>query len=367
MAQSDKLFSNKLLNIPSDKFAQSFASYSTKDMKYSQNLSKKAFITGVTGQDGSYLAEFLLKKGYEVHGMIRRSSTFNTSRIDHLYEDPHGKRVKLFLHHGDSTDSNTIYKVLGSVRPTEVYNLSAQSHVRVSFDMPEYTLNTVALGPLRMLEAIRDLKLNTKFYQASSSEMYGASVPPQSEMTPFLPRSPYAVAKVAAHHITVNYREAYGIFAVSGILFNHESPQRGETFLTRKVTMAVANILAKKQDKLYLGNLDAKRDWGFAPEYVKAMWLMLQAKKPEDFVIATGEMHSAREFVETAFSLAGLNWKRYVKIDPKYFRPTEVNALCGDASKAAKVLGWKPTVKFKELVRIMLNSDLKLAGLNLKV
>lgn len=328
---------------------------------------RKAFITGITGQDGSYLAELLLKKGYEVHGMIRRSSSFNTSRIDHLYKDPHGKGVKFFLYHGDSTDSNTIYKVLSDVKPTEIYNLSAQSHVRVSFDMPEYTINTVTLGALRLLEAIRDLKLKTRYYQASSSEMYGASNPPQSEKTPFLPRSPYAIAKVAAHNLTVNYREAYGIFAVSGILFNHESPQRGETFLTRKVTMAVANILAGKQDKLYLGNLDAKRDWGFAPEYVKAMWMMLQASKPDDFVIATGEMHSVREFVETAFTLAGLNWKRHVRIDPKYFRPTEVNALCGDARRAEKILGWKPTVKFRELVRIMLNSDLKLAGLNIKV
>ncbi len=332
-----------------------------------KQTTKKAFITGITGQDGSYLAEFLLKKGYEVHGMIRRASSFNTSRIDHLYKDPHGRGVKFFLHYGDSSDSNTIYKVLSNIRPNEIYNLSAQSHVRVSFDMPEYTINTVALGTLRLLEAIRNLDLKTRFYQASSSEMYGATPPKQNEQSPFLPRSPYAIGKVAAHNITVNYREAYGLFAVSGVLFNHESPRRGETFLTRKVTMGVANILAKKQDKLYLGNLEARRDWGFAPEYVKAMWLMLQQKTPSDFVIATGEMHTVAEFVSTAFGLAGLNWKRYVKIDPKYFRPTEVDALCGDASLAAKKLSWRPNVKFRELVRIMLNSDFKLAGLDIKV
>jgi len=335
-----------------------------KKMKTSN---KRAFITGITGQDGSYLAGFLLKKGYEVHGMIRRASTFNTGRIDHLYKDPHGRGVGLFLHFGDISDSNTIYKVLSQINPDEVYNLAAQSHVRVSFDMPEYTFNTVAMGTLRLLEAIRDLKLKIKFYQAGSSEMYGATPPKQSEKSPFLPRSPYAVAKVAAHNMVVNYREGYGMFAVNGILFNHESPRRGETFLPRKVTMAVANILAKKQEKLYLGNLKAKRDWGFAPEYVSAMWMMLQAKKPRDFVISTGEMHSVHEFVETAFSLAGLNWKRHVRIDPKYFRPTEVDALCGENTLAKKELGWSPRVRFRELVGIMLNSDLKLAGINIKV
>lgn len=323
---------------------------------------KKAFITGITGQDGSYLAELLLRKGYEVHGMVRRSSTFNTSRIDHIYEDAHNKNTNMFLHYGDITDSNTIYKLLGQIKPDEVYNLAAQSHVRVSFDLPEYTLNTVGLGNIRLLEAIRDLKIKTKFYQASSSEMFGSAPPPQNEETLFKPRSPYGAAKVLAHNITVNYRQAFGIFAVSGILFNHESPRRGETFVTRKTTIAVANILSGKQDKLYLGNLEAKRDWGFAPDYVKAMWMMLQLKKPDDFVIATGETHSVQEFVELAFSLVGLNWKKYVKIDPRYFRPTEVDALKGDYSKAKKILKWQPTVKFKDLVKIMLNSDLKKAG-----
>ncbi len=328
---------------------------------------KVAFITGVTGQDGSYLAEFLLRKGYEVHGMIRRSSTFNTSRIEHLYKDPHKKGVRLFLHYGDITNSSTLYKILKEVKPREVYNLAAQSHVRVSFDLPEYTLNTTGLGTLRLLEAIRDLKLDAKFYQASSSEMFGSSPPPQSEKTPFHPRSPYGTAKVLAHNLTVNYREGYDIFACSGIMFNHESPRRGETFVTRKITMAVANILAGRQDKLYLGNLDAKRDWGFAPEYVKVMWLMLQQKKPADFVIATGEAHSVREFLELSFKLAGLNWKRHVRIDPKYFRPTEVDILVGDASKAKRVLKWKPKVKFEQLAKIMLNSDLKKAGVKMKI
>jgi len=328
---------------------------------------KVAFITGITGQDGSYLAEFLLRKGYEVHGMIRRSSSFNTSRIEHLYKDPHKKGVRLFLHHGDIANSSTLYKILKEVKPREVYNLAAQSHVRVSFDLPEYTLNTTGLGALRLLEAIRDLELNAKFYQASSSEMFGSSPPPQNEKTSFSPRSPYGIAKVLAHNLTVNYREGYGIFACSGIMFNHESPRRGETFVTRKITVAVANILAGRQDKLYLGNLDAKRDWGFAPEYVKVMWLMLQKKKPDDFVIATGETHSVREFLESAFKLAGLNWKRHVRIDPKYFRPTEVDILVGDASKAKKILKWKPKVKFEQLVKIMLNSDLKKAGVKMKI
>jgi GDPmannose 4,6-dehydratase len=336
-------------------------------MSISKNPKKIAFITGITGQDGSYLAELLLSKKYEVHGMIRRSSTFNTSRIDHLYKDLHEKNVKLILHYGDITESNTVYKLLSEICPDEIYNLGAQSHVRVSFDLPEYTVNTVGLGALRILEAIHDLKLKTKFYQASSSEMYGSTPAPQNELTSFQPRSPYAIAKVVAHHATVNYRDAYGMFACSGILFNHESPRRGETFVTRKITMGIANILAGKQDKLYLGNLDAKRDWGFAPEYVKAMWMMLQQDKPDDYVIATGEHHSVREFVEEAFTLAGLQWKRHVRIDPRYFRPTEVNDLLGDATKAKNILGWKPTVTFKELVRIMLNSDLKLMHVNKKV
>lgn len=328
---------------------------------------KRALITGITGQDGSYLAELLLRKKYEVHGVIRRSSSFNTSRIDHIYQDPHDKDVALHLHYGDVTDSNTMYKLLEDIKPDEIYNLAAQSHVRVSFDLPEYTMSTVGLGAVRILEAIKDLKLKTKFYQASSSEMYGNAPAPQNEKTPFEPRSPYAIAKLTAHHTTQNYREAYGIFAVSGILFNHESPRRGETFLTRKVTMAVANILAGNQDKLFLGNLDAKRDWGYAPEYVQAMWLMMQQKKADDYVVATGETHSVQEFVETAFELAGLNWKRYVKIDPRFYRPSEVNELLGDARKAKKVLGWSPKVKFAELVRIMLNSDLKKVGVDLKV
>ena len=336
-------------------------------MKKKEKAQRKAFITGITGQDGSYLAELLLTKGYEVHGMKRRSSSINTERIDHLYKDPHGKESKLYLHYGDITDSNALYKILEETQPDEVYNLAAQSHVRVSFDLPEYTFNTVALGTLRLLEAIRDLKIKTKFYQASSSEMFGSAKAPQNEKTPFQPRSPYAIAKVAAHQITTDYREAYGIHAYSGILFNHESPRRGETFVTRKITIGIANILAKKEEKLYLGNLEAKRDWGFAPEYVRAMWLMLQQKKPDDFVIATGETHSVREFVEYAFELAGLNWKRHVRIDPRYFRPTEVDELCGDATKAKKELGWESKVKFKELVRIMLNSDLTKMGVNLKV
>jgi len=329
---------------------------------------KKAFITGITGQDGSYLAELLLRKGYEVHGMIRRSSTFNTDRIDHIYQDPHERKVSLYLHYGDITDSNTIYKLLAETKPDEVYNLASQSHVRVSFELPEYTMDTVGLGTVRILEALRDLKLTkTRFYQASSSEMFGNSPAPQNEDTPFDPRSPYAVAKVMAHNITKNYREAYGMYACSGILFNHESPRRGNTFLTKKVTSAIANILAGRQRYLYLGNLDAVRDWGYAPEYVKAMWLMLQQKTPDDFVIATGEAHSVREFVERAFSLAGLNWKRYVRFDPKYLRPTEVNLLKGDYSKAKEKLGWEPKVKFEKLIKIMLNSDFKRLGVKKKI
>lgn len=328
---------------------------------------KSALITGITGQDGSYLAELLLRKGYKVHGVVRRSSTLNTSRIDHLYLNSHARNPNIDLDYADLTDSNSVYKLLAQVQPDEIYNLGAQSHVRVSFDIPEYTVNTVGIGPLRILEAIRDLKLKTKFYQASSSEMFGSAPAPQNENTPFQPRSPYGAAKVLAHNLTVNYRDAYGIFACSGILFNHESPRRGENFVTRKITTGVANILAKKQEKLFLGNLDSKRDWGFAKEYVQAMWLMMQQDKPDDFVIATGETHTVREFVELAFELVGLNWKTYVKIDPQYYRPTEVDILLGDASKAEKKLGWKPKVKFEELVAIMLNSDLKESNLDIRV
>ncbi|OGE34525.1 GDP-mannose 4,6-dehydratase [Candidatus Daviesbacteria bacterium RIFCSPHIGHO2_02_FULL_41_14] len=335
--------------------------------KLKKNKKKVALITGITGQDGSYLAELLLREGYEVHGVIRRASTFNTNRIEHLFKDPHESRAKLLLHFGDITDTGSIITLLEKVHPDEIYNLAAQSHVRVSFDIPEYTVNSVGLGALRVLEAIRILDLKTKYYQASSSEMFGSSPAPQNEQTAFNPRSPYGIAKLMGHHMTVNYRESYNIFAVSGILFNHESPRRGETFVTRKVTKAIANIMSGKQDKLYLGNLDSKRDWGFAKEYMQAAWMMLQQNKPDDFVIATGETHTVREFVELAFSLVGLNWKRYVKIDPRYFRPTEVDVLMGDAKKAKEILGWEPRVKFKELVRIMLNSDLKQSGVNKQI
>uniref|UniRef100_A0A7C4TPG6 GDP-mannose 4,6-dehydratase n=1 Tax=candidate division WWE3 bacterium TaxID=2053526 RepID=A0A7C4TPG6_UNCKA len=332
---------------------------------------KKALITGITGQDGSYLAELLLRKGYEVHGIVRRTSTFTTrERIDHIFKIQKysfNPKATLNLHYGDVSESNSVYKILITVRPDEIYHLAAQSHVKISFENPEYTINTTGLSTLRFLEAIKDLELKTKFYQASSSEMFGSSPPPQSETTPFRPQSPYGAAKVLAHNLVVNYREAYNIFCVSGILFNHESPRRGENFVTRKITLSIARILAKQQDKLYLGNLDAKRDWGYAKEYVNAMWLILQHKKPEDFVIATGETHSVREFVETAFELVGLNWKKYVKIDPFYFRPADVNDLRGDYTKARKILDWKPKVKFKELIRIMLNSDLKSQGLTIKV
>ncbi|MCS6960564.1 MAG: GDP-mannose 4,6-dehydratase [Pseudanabaenaceae cyanobacterium SKYGB_i_bin29] len=329
---------------------------------------KKALITGITGQDGSYLAELLLDKGYEVHGIIRRSSLINTSRIEHLYQDPHLPNTRLFLHYGDLTDGTTLRKILGAVEPIEVYNLGAQSHVRVSFDAPEYTVDTVAMGTLRLLEAIRDYQQHTgrrvKFYQAGSSEMFGlVQEVPQRETTPFYPRSPYACAKVYAHWQTVNYREAYGLFAANGILFNHESPRRGHTFVTRKITMAIANILAKKQDKLYLGNLDAKRDWGYAKDYVEAIWLILQQEEPDDFVIATGETHSVREFLEEAFSYVNLKWEDYVEIDPRYFRPSEVDLLLGDATKAKQKLGWQPRVTFKELVRIMVDADLAKVGI----
>jgi GDPmannose 4,6-dehydratase len=320
---------------------------------------RKALITGITGQDGSYLAEFLLKKGYEVHGLIRRASTFNTERIDHLYTDPHDPKTKIYLHYGDLSDSGQLTNLIYNIQPEEIYHLGAQSHVRVSFDMPEYTGDITGIGTIRMLEAIRRSGIKTKFYQASSSEMFGNSPPPQSETTPFRPRSPYGAAKVYAFWMVTNYREAYSIFACNGILFNHESPRRGETFVTRKITRALAKIKLGLEKELYLGNLDAKRDWGFAGDYVEAMWLMLQQDEADDFVIATGESRSVREFLEEAFSYQGLDWKDYVKIDPRYFRPTEVGDLQGDASKAKKKLGWEPKVKFKELVKLMVDADLR--------
>ena len=351
---------------------------------------KVALITGITGQDGSYLAELLLSKGYEVHGIIRRSSTFNTHRIDHIYVDPHEPEARLFLHYGDLSDPGILTEIIWNTQPNEIYNLGAQSHVKVSFEMPEYTGNITALGTLRILEAIRRSGIKAKFYQASSSEMFGASPPPQNERTPFYPRSPYAVAKVYAFWITVNYREAYNIFACNGILFNHESPRRGETFVTRKITRALVHILAGKQKRLYLGNLYAKRDWGFAPEYVEAMWLMLQQELPDDYVIGTGESHSVKEFVNTAFEYAGieLEWKGenidergivksvdkrwehvlkpgqvIIEIDPRYFRPTEVEFLQADITKAREKLGWEPRTTFEELVKIMVDYDMKLVGL----
>ena len=321
-------------------------------------MAKKALITGITGQDGSYLAELLLDKGYEVYGIVRRTSTFTTDRIDHIFQDPHEKKARLKLIYGDLSDASVITKILADVKPDEVYNLAAQSHVRVSFDIPEYTGDVTAIGSLRILEAIRFLGLKTRYYQASSSEMFGmVQAIPQNEDTPFYPRSPYAVAKLYAHWITKNYRESYGIYACSGILFNHESPRRGETFVTRKITQAVAHIKAGLQDKLYLGNLDSKRDWGYAKEYVEAMWLMLQQDEPEDYVIATNETHTIKEFLEEAFSHVGLNWKDYVEFDPKYLRPAEVDLLIGDYSKAKKQLGWEPKTKFKELVKIMVDAD----------
>jgi GDPmannose 4,6-dehydratase len=320
---------------------------------------KKALITGITGQDGSYLAELLLAKGYEVHGIIRRASTFNTGRIDHLYKDPHINGVHLFLHYGDIADSTNLIKLLYRIQPEEVYHLAAQSHVRVSFDIPEYTGDVTGLSTVRILEAIRETGLKARFYQASSSEMFGkVSETPQRETTPFHPRSPYGAAKVYAYWATVNYRESYGMFASNGILFNHESPRRGETFVTRKITRAVAHIKAGLQDKLFLGNLDAKRDWGYAKEYVEAMWLMLQQDQPDDYVVATGETHSVEEFLNEAFSHADLDWHKYVELDPKYLRPAEVDLLIGDASKAKAVLGWQPTTTFRELVRLMVDADL---------
>ena len=320
---------------------------------------KKALITGITGQDGSYLAELLLAKGYEVHGIIRRASTFNTSRINNLYEDPHINGVRLFLHYGDIADSTNLIKLLYRIQPDEVYHLAAQSHVRVSFDIPEYTGDVTGLGTIRLLEAIREVGLNTRFYQAGSSEMFGlVQQVPQNETTPFYPRSPYGAAKVYAHWITVNYRESYGLFACNGILFNHESPRRGETFVTRKITRAVAHIKAGLQDKLYLGNLEAKRDWGYAKEYVEAMWLMLQQETPDDYVIATGETHSVREFLHEAFSQVGLDWEKYVVHDVRYERPAEVELLIGDASKAKAKLGWEPRTTFHELVSLMVEEEI---------
>ena len=327
-------------------------------------MPKKALITGITGQDGSYLAELLLEKGYEVHGLIRRSSSFSTSRIDHLYRDPHEPDVRLFLHYSDLTDSSSLVTWLNRIKPDEVYNLGAQSHVGVSFELPEFTADTAGMGALRLLEAIRHADWPVRFYQAGSSEMFGKVVEsPQTERTPFYPRSPYAVSKVFAHWMTIQYREAYGMYGANGILFNHESPRRGPTFLTRKVTRAVAAILTGKQDKVYLGNLDAKRDWGYAPEYAEAMWLILQIEEPNDLVVATGEMHTVREFVQSAFDLVGLDWERYVAFDPRYLRPTEVDELCGDARKAHELLGWRPRTSFPELVRIMLKADLLEAGI----
>jgi GDPmannose 4,6-dehydratase len=319
---------------------------------------KRALITGVTGQDGSYLAEFLLGKGYEVHGIKRRASSFNTGRVDHIYVDLHEHGNRFYLHFADLASSNSISRLLHEIEPDEVYNLAAQSHVRVSFDIPEYTCDITATGALRILEAIRQTGVKSRFYQASSSEMFGAAPPPQNETTPFHPRSPYACSKLYAHWQTINYRESYGIYAVSGILFNHESPRRGETFVTRKIARAVANIKYGLQKKLYMGNLDAKRDWGYAPEYVEAMWLMLQQEEPDDYVIGTGETHSVREFLELAFGCANLDWREYVALDPRYLRPAEVDALCADPTKAKRQLGWSHRTGFEELVRLMVNGEL---------
>jgi GDPmannose 4,6-dehydratase len=322
---------------------------------------KRALITGVTGQDGSYLAELLLTKGYEVHGIIRRASTFNTGRLDSIYDDPHAGKSRLLLHYGDLSDASALARLIGKIQPEEVYNLAAQSHVRVSFDSPEYTTDITATGAVRLLEAIRETGIKPRFYQASSSEMYGkAQEIPQTEKTPFYPRSPYGCAKVYSYWITVNYRESYGLHASNGILFNHESPRRGETFVTRKITRAVAHILAGLQDRLYLGNLDAQRDWGYAKEFVEAMWLMLQQDEPDDYVIATNESHSVREFLDAAFGYVGLDWKKHVEIDPRYYRPAEVDLLIGDYSKAKKRLGWEPKTKFVDLVKLMVDADVKL-------
>jgi GDPmannose 4,6-dehydratase len=325
---------------------------------------KKALITGITGQDGSYLAELLLSKGYEVHGIIRRASTFNTNRIDHLYRDPHGdgEKVQLYLHYGDLANTGNLTDLIYTIKPDEIYHLAAQSHVRVSFDLPEYTGDITGLGTMRILEAVRKSGLPTRFYQASSSEMYGAAPPPQNEDTPFEPQSPYAAAKVYAYWVTRNYRDGYKLFASNGILFNHESPRRGETFVTRKITRALAQIVAGRQDKLYLGNLDAKRDWGYAPDYVAAMWKLVQFDRPGDYVIGTGESHSVREFLDESFGYLNMDWHDYVEIDPRYFRPTEVNYLLSDPSKSQRELGWEPRIFFKDLVRIMVDADLELIG-----
>lgn len=326
--------------------------------------SKKALVTGITGQDGSYLAELLLEKGYEVHGVIRRSSSFNTARIDHIFRDLHEKDIRLFLHYGDLSDTGALRTLLEKIKPEEVYNLGAQSHVRVSFDIPEYTGDITGLGALRILEAIRDYERSSgakiKYYQASSSEMFGAAPPPQNEKTPFKPRSPYGCAKAFAYYTTVNYREAYGIFAVNGILFNHESPRRGETFVTRKICHGVARVAKGLEKKLYLGNLEARRDWGYAPEYIEAAWRMMQQPEPDDYVIGTGESHSVQDFLEAAFREVGIvDWKSRVEIDPRYFRPTEVENLIADAKKAKTKLGWEPKVKFDELVKIMVAAEIK--------
>lgn len=331
-------------------------------------MSKRALITGITGQDGSYLSELLLEKGYEVHGIIRRTSTFNTDRIDHIYQDPHLEGTQLFLHYGDLTDGTTLRRILEEVQPIEIYNLGAQSHVRVSFDSPEYTVDTVGTGTLRLLEAIRDYQHRTgiqvRFYQAGSSEMFGkVQEIPQKETTPFYPRSPYACAKVFSHWLTVNYRESYNLFACNGILFNHESPRRGETFVTRKITRAVARIVAGQQKKLYLGNLDSKRDWGYAKDYVKAMWLMLQQDEPDDYVVATGETYSIREFLDIAFGYVNLDWRQYVEFDARYLRPAEVDLLIGDPTKVKQKLGWEPSVTFEQLVNLMVEADLQALGL----
>jgi GDPmannose 4,6-dehydratase len=321
---------------------------------------KRALITGITGQDGSYLAELLLEKGYEVHGMIRRSSSFNTARIEHLYKDPHDTASNLFLHYGDITDGVGISNLIRELQPHEIYNLAAQSHVKVSFEMPDFTAQVDALGTIRMLEAIRSAKIDTKFYQASTSELYGSTPPPQNELSLFAPRSPYAAAKLYAYWIVRNYREGYGIHATNGILFNHESPRRGETFVTRKITMAAARIKLGLQEKLYLGNLDAVRDWGYAKEYVESMWLMLQQENPDDYVVATGEGATVRDFCEVAFADLGLDYKQYVETEDRYIRPTEVDALIGDPSKAQKVLGWKAKTHWKELAKLMVSADLEL-------
>lgn len=324
-----------------------------------QTSPKKALITGITGQDGSYLAELLLEKGYEVHGIIRRASTFNTARIDHLFSDPHEEGTKLFLHYGDLSDGSRLVTLLESIRPDEVYNLAAQSHVRVSFDEPEYTGNSTGLGSIRLLEAIRMVGLDCRYYQASSSEMFGATPPPQNEDTVFYPRSPYGAAKLYSYWVTRNYREGYGMFAVNGILFNHESPRRGETFVTRKITRAVARIKAGMQDELFMGNLDAVRDWGYAPEYVEAMWMMLQHDTPDDYVVSTGTDYTVRDFLQLSFEHVGLDWEKYVKFDERYLRPTEVDALVGDSSRARNALCWVPKVLTPELAQIMVDSDIK--------